>query len=111
MESPIGAMMGFSAGLRRAVSFVPAHRFMQMNEAHEKMLRERPMQEIEVRSPELCAVRLYAPQCIWSTGLACRPEKELGPSAELFYSMTKEYFDRLGDKMEKFMAEYFGPEL
>lgn len=111
MESTIGAVMGFSAGLRRAVSFVPAHRFMQMNEAHEKMARERPEQDMVERAPDLCAVRLYAPQCIWSTGLACRPEKELGPSAELFYSMTKEYFARLGSKMEKFMAEYFGPEL
>lgn len=64
MESTIGAVMGFSAGLRRAVSFVPAHRFMQMNEAHEKMARERPEQDMVARAPALCAVRLYAPQCI-----------------------------------------------
>ena len=84
MESTIGAVMGFSAGLRRAVSFVPAHRFMQMNEAHEKMARERPEQDMVERAPDLCAVRLYAPQCIWSTGLACRPERSWGHRQSCF---------------------------
>ena len=107
MESTIGSMMGFSTGLRRAVSFVPAHRYMQMCEAHERAERNRPVQEEKQTPPPLKAVRLYAPQCIWSTGIACRPEKELGSSAELFYNMTKDYFRQLGKKMETFMEKHF----
>ena len=59
MESTIGRRDGLLGGLRRAVSFVPAHRFMQMIEAHEKMARERPEQDMVERAPDLCAVRLW----------------------------------------------------
>lgn len=101
MESTAGSIMGFSAGLRRAVSFVPAHRFMQMEEAHRERIGE---------SRSLCAVRLQTPRCAWVTGLARRPDKVLGPSSEAFYEMTKDYFNQLGEKMAAFMRDYFGEE-
>ena len=94
-------IMGFSAGLRRAVSFVPAHRFMQMEEAHRERTGE---------SRSLCAVRLQTPRCAWVTGLARRPDKVLGPSSEAFYERTKDYFNQLGEKMAAFMRDYFGEE-
>ena len=101
MESTAGSIMGFSTGLRRAVSFVPAHRFMQMEEAHRQQVGARKT---------LCAVRLQTPRCAWVTGLARRPDKVLSPSSEMFYEMTKEYFNKLGDKLSEFMRDYFGEE-
>lgn len=99
MESTAGSIMGFSTGLRRAVSFVPAHRFMQMEEVHrQRMEGER----------SLCAVRLQMPRCAWVTGLARRPDKVLSPSSEMFYEITKDYFNKLGKKMGAFMQDYFG---
>lgn len=99
MESTAGSIMGFSTGLRRAVSFVPAHRFMQMEEVHR--------QRIEGER-SLCAVRLQMPRCAWVTGLARRPDKVLSPSSEMFYEITKDYFNKLGKKMGAFMQDYFG---
>lgn len=99
MESTAGSMMGFSAGLSRAVSFIPAHRFMQMEEVHSAR---------ENRGPKLCALRLEMPRCAWVSGLARRPEKMLNSSSEMFYEMTKDYFNKLHIKMEHFMQEYFG---
>lgn len=99
MESTAGSMMGFSAGLCRAVSFIPAHRFMQMEEAHRGRGNH---------GPELCAIRLEMPRCAWVSGLARRPEKALNSSSEMFYEMTKDYFNQLHVKMERFMQDYFG---
>lgn len=99
MESTAGSIMGFSTGLRRAVSFVPAHRFMQMEEVHRQRLEQ---------EHTLCAVRLQMPRCAWVTGLARRPDKVLSPSSEMFYEITKDYFNKLGKKMEAFMGDYFG---
>ena len=99
MESTAGSIMGFSTGLRRAVSFVPAHRFMQMEEVH----RQR-----QDNGHALSAVRLQMPRCAWVTGLARRPDKVLSPSSEMFYEITKDYFNKLGKKMAAFMEDYFG---
>ena len=59
MESTAGSVMGFSVGLRRAVSFVPAHRFMQMEETHRDRTGE---------GRNLCAVRLQTPGVPGSPG-------------------------------------------
>lgn len=91
--------MDFSIGLRRAVSFVPAHRFMQMEGGHSQQTGAKET---------LCAVRLWPPQCAWVIGLARRPDKVLSPSSEMFYEMTKDYFNKLGEKVSVFMRDYFG---
>lgn len=102
MESTTGSIMGFSSGLKRAVSFVPAHRFMQMEEKHREHAQTAPL--------EICAVRLHMPQCAWVTGLAHLPEKEMSPTLETFYEMTKDYFEKLNEKTKRFMRDYFGSE-
>lgn len=101
MESNAGSIMGFNVGLVRAVSFVPAHRFMQMEEANRHGLG---------RGLPLHAVRLEMPSCHWVTGLARRPDKVMSPSCEEFYRMTLDYFRNLHQKMVTFMGEYFGVE-
>ncbi|MCD8145110.1 MAG: LysR family transcriptional regulator [Oscillospiraceae bacterium] len=101
MENTAGSMMGFNAGLTRAVSFVPSHRYMQMEEAHAKRPGEEQM---------VSAVRLNCPSCVWTTGLAKRPNAELSNYAEMFYQITKEYFQNLRDKCSRFMEEYFSEE-
>lgn len=98
MESTAGSIMGFSAGLKRAVSFVPAHRFMQMEEAH---------RQHSGQTASVCAVRLQAPRCAWVTGLARLPDRVMSPTSEMFYNMVKDYFQKLNAKLELFMEDYF----
>lgn len=98
MESTTGSIMGFSAGLKRAVSFVPAHRFMQMEEVHRQRTGG---------ARQVCAVRLQMPRCAWVTGLARLPDRAMSPTSEMFYNMTKEYFQKLNAKLGFFMEDYF----
>lgn len=101
MESNEGAVMGFNVGLVRAVSFVPAHRFMQIEEGMRRGIGH---------GLPLHAVRLEMPRCHWVTGLARRPEKMMNPICEEFYHMTLDYFQNLREKMAAFMRDYFGVE-
>lgn len=102
MESTAGSMMGFNIGLNRAVSFVPSHRYMQMCEAHGDS------QAKEDRPERLWACRLNCPQCTWVIGLAKRADAELDSYTEMFYHMTKDYFQNLSQKRKVFMKEHFG---
>ena len=102
MESTAGSMMGFNLGLKRAVSFVPSHRFMQMEEVHHS--------RVDTAAPLLRAVRLDCPPCSWVTGLAKRADTELNNYTEMFYEMTKAYFANLSQKRRAFIQEYFGQE-
>lgn len=99
LESTQGSIMGFSHGLIRAVSFVPAHRFMQMCET--------PNGEKRAKLP-LCAVRLTMPRCTWVTGIARMANQPMSPAAENFYEMTKDYFTKMHARLNEFAKEYFG---
>lgn len=99
LESTIGSIMGFNHGLRRAVCFVPAHRFMQMEEMHHLTNHQ--------NAPLLRAVRLELPNCNWSMGIAKRPDSHLSPHSLQFYEMTRDYFSHLNEKLNDFYQNYF----
>jgi DNA-binding transcriptional LysR family regulator len=99
LESTHGAIMGFSYGLSRAVSFVPAHRFMQMCES--------PIGEKRGNLP-VRAVRLSMPSCTWVTGIARMANQPLSPAAENFDEITRDYFTKLYARLDAFSKEYFG---
>lgn len=102
-ESNSGSVMGFTMGMSRAVCFVPAHRFMQMEEAHSGG-------EGSPEKPRLHGVRLEMPRCTWTTGLAKRPDNVMNDASIAFYELTLEYFKNLNSKMSKFFDDYFGVE-
>ena len=104
MESTIGSVVGFEAGLTRAVAFMPAHRFMQMEEAHEKAAAEHM---VNPSKPSLSAARLQLPSCSWTTGLARPLASDMNENCECFYNMVLDYFENLSKKMDTFMHTYF----
>lgn len=104
MESTVGSVIGFEPGLKRAVSFMPAHRYMQMEEAHAKAVETG---HINPNKPTLSAARLQLPSCSWTTGLAKPVDTEMNENCECFYNMVLDYFENLSKKLDKFMHTYF----
>lgn len=104
MESTVGSVIGFEAGLKRAVAFMPAHRFMQMEEAH-TIAEENGL--LNPTKPKLSAARLQLPSCSWTTGLAKPVDTEMNENCECFYNMVIDYFENLAKKMDVFMKSYF----
>ena len=97
LESDIGSAVGFRNGLRRAVSFMPAHRYMQIIQA----LAERS----QLRPP--IAVRLTDPVPIRITGIARKSGNVLSEQAQGMYDYVLEYFRSLHSKTQTFMQEFF----
>lgn len=104
LESNSGSIVGFNVGLSRAACFMPAHRFMQIQENNFGRQPKKPNQK-------LCAIRLEMPDCRWTTGLARKPDELMNEGCRIFYEQTMDYFHELNIKMNRFMHEYFGDKL
>ncbi len=100
LESAVGSTMGFATGLKRAVAFVPAHRVMQMMQAHKG---ERHHKD----GVKISASRLQMPSCSWVIGLAKPAETEMNDNCQYFYDLVREYFSSLSVQMDEFMKSYF----
>ena len=92
IASSIGVVDPFTA---RMVSFMPAHRFMQI-------LQHRP----EARD-KLRAARLVDPECTQVMGIARRAERGMTADAAHFFQFVWDYFSNLDREVKDFMREYF----
>lgn len=106
LESDIGSELGFHKGLSRAVTFMPAHRYMQIWQTFEekKKYNEDMSKEVPV------AIRLKDPVPVRITGIAKRSESEMTSQAEEMYEYIKDYFCNLNTQTEKFMHAHFPEE-
>lgn len=97
LESDIGSAVGFKKGLQRAVSFVPAHRYMQIV----RSLDGHPLHQ----APK--AVRLVDPVPFRITGIARKSGNTLSERAQGMYDYVKDYFSTLHSQTQTFMEGYF----
>lgn len=96
LESNIGSAIGFKMGLDRAVSFVPAHRYMQIVNSREN-LKKIPH-----------GIRLVDPVPLRITGIARRSGGALSPQAQEMYTFVSDYFRTLTENTCEFMKNHFG---
>ena len=99
LESDIGSAIGFHEGLRRAVTFMPAHRYMQIYQAIQSA-KEPPF-------PAPTAARLRDPVPMRITGVARKSEYTLTAQAQELYDYVLRYFQTINIQVETFMREYF----
>ena len=99
LESDIGSAIGFHEGLRRAVTFMPAHRYMQIYQAIQ-LAKEPPF-------PAPTAARLRDPVPMRITGVARKSEYTLTAQAQELYDYVLRYFQTINIQVETFMREYF----
>ena len=95
IESTIGSGGGLFKAFPTAVSFMPAHRFMQI-------VQSRPETEHLIR-----AVRLTGPECTRVTGIARRSERGMTKTAREFNDFIWDYFAGLDKEVRSFLNDYF----
>jgi DNA-binding transcriptional LysR family regulator len=103
LESNIGSAIGFHSGLKRAVCFMPAHRYMQIVQT-QKETGMVPMAENRILP---VALRLTDPTPVRVTGITHRTEGTLTPQAQGMYEYLVDYFTRVNAETKQFMQDYF----
>ena len=105
LESTAGASMGFSIGNHRAVSFMPAHRFMQIYQIH----HSGPVDEADGLFPRVIprAIRLKDPVCTQQVGLASRTGSQFGKVTQEFYDYILSSFRKMYADAQEFVRQYF----
>lgn len=95
IESTIGIGGGLMRSFPKVVSFMPAHRFMQVVQSNPDF-RER-----------IRAVRLTGPEFTRVTGIARRSEQAMTKAAQEFYDFAWTYFTELDQEVRAFFEDYF----
>lgn len=95
IESTIGSGGGLIKSFPHVVSFMPAHRFMQVLQAH-------PGVEQRIQG-----IRLTGPTCTRVTGIARRSERGMTKLAQEFYDFVWDYFIHLDQEVRRFLDAYF----
>lgn len=103
LESNIGSAIGFHSGLQRAVCFMPAHRFMQIQRT--QGLASPTAGGTERIMP--VALRLTDPTPVRITGIARKAENVFSPQAQAMYDYLIDYFGQLNAETQQFMRRNY----
>ena len=95
IESTVGTGGAMLRSFPNVVSFMPAHRFMQVIQSAPNM------------TELVHGIRLSGPNCTRVTGVARRSERGMTKTAQEFYNFVWDYFTGLDKEVRSFLNDYF----